>query len=371
MSVSTSPEGKLHFPTLVISDVHLGKGVAKADLLLEFLQNVTCDRLIINGDLIDGWRLMAKKHTKLPEMHIHVLDRINEMAALGTEVVYIAGNHDENLRANWDREARTIREPGRKRPPSFLDRDIEFYDPNQDSRFSIKVCDTLDYTDPQGRKVHFFHGDQLEPKILKTKIGRAISMKGDGFYDAFVNMDDSRAQRMAKVQNSLEKKGKHFSLAKFAKKAAKGSFGINKAFRKAASKVEEKGYQGVGVGHNHDPYIRDDKDGLYLNSGDWVEHCTALTHDEDGNWRLLQWKDMRKELGFGKIPNKKDKNPSAAYRSITQKQLRALQWIWPAKDTVKRRAKMLETKRKIRALRSKLVESERALVTQAREFDLY
>lgn len=30
---------------------------------------------------------------------------------------------------------------------------------------------------------------------------------------------------------------------------------------------------------------------LYCNDGDWVEHCTALTEDENGCLRLLHWSD--------------------------------------------------------------------------------
>jgi hypothetical protein len=27
----------------------------------------------------------------------------------------------------------------------------------------------------------------------------------------------------------------------------------------------------------------------YLNSGDWVDSCTALGEDFDGNWHIIDW----------------------------------------------------------------------------------
>lgn len=46
-----------HYKTIVISDVHLGTKSSKAKELVRFLKSNTCDKLILNGDIIDGWRL--------------------------------------------------------------------------------------------------------------------------------------------------------------------------------------------------------------------------------------------------------------------------------------------------------------------------
>jgi UDP-2,3-diacylglucosamine pyrophosphatase LpxH len=53
---------KDHYKTIVISDVHLGTQGSKAKELVKFLKVNTCDRLILNGDIIDGWQL--KKYGK-------------------------------------------------------------------------------------------------------------------------------------------------------------------------------------------------------------------------------------------------------------------------------------------------------------------
>lgn len=45
------------YPTIVISDVHLGTEHSKTEQLAQFLRTVNCNTLILNGDIIDGWQL--------------------------------------------------------------------------------------------------------------------------------------------------------------------------------------------------------------------------------------------------------------------------------------------------------------------------
>lgn len=46
-----------HYKTVIISDVHIGAPFSKVREVTEFLSSVNCDRLILNGDIIDGWQL--------------------------------------------------------------------------------------------------------------------------------------------------------------------------------------------------------------------------------------------------------------------------------------------------------------------------
>lgn len=36
---------------------------------------------------------------------------------------------------------------------------------------------------------------------------------------------------------------------------------------------------------------------LYLNDGDWVEHCTALVEDHTGAMELIHWSEQPASLG--------------------------------------------------------------------------
>jgi len=43
-----------YYPTIVISDVHLGTEHSKTIEVTDFLRTVNCKTLILNGDIIDG-----------------------------------------------------------------------------------------------------------------------------------------------------------------------------------------------------------------------------------------------------------------------------------------------------------------------------
>ena len=47
------------FHSIIISDVHLGTKDSKANEVIQFLRATRCKRLILNGDIIDGWALRS------------------------------------------------------------------------------------------------------------------------------------------------------------------------------------------------------------------------------------------------------------------------------------------------------------------------
>ena len=86
-----------HYKTVVISDVHLGAPHSKVREVSEFLSAVDCDRLIMNGDIIDGWQL-KNSNDKWNTSHSAFFRVIMKMMEKhGTEVIYVSGNHDDFL----------------------------------------------------------------------------------------------------------------------------------------------------------------------------------------------------------------------------------------------------------------------------------
>ena len=86
----------LRFRTVVLSDVHLGTAECHADEVNHFLRHVQCERLILNGDIIDGWSLMRKggwqnRHTRFVRLVLKHMEKRD------TEVIYLRGNHDDVL----------------------------------------------------------------------------------------------------------------------------------------------------------------------------------------------------------------------------------------------------------------------------------
>lgn len=48
---------KKHYKTVILSDIHLGKPNNLSNKLIEFLENITMDSIIFNGDVVDFWQL--------------------------------------------------------------------------------------------------------------------------------------------------------------------------------------------------------------------------------------------------------------------------------------------------------------------------
>jgi len=69
---------------------------------------------------------------------------------------------------------------------------------------------------------------------------------------------------------------------------------------RVAERARERGYDGHICGHIHRGRIRDEAGTLYLNDGDWVEHCTALVEHHDGAMEVLHWTE--RELSVANSP---------------------------------------------------------------------
>ena len=87
---------RLRFNAIWISDTHLGLRACKAEFLLDFLQHAECKQLYLVGDIIDFWHM--KKGMRWPALHNKVIQQVMCMAARGTQVIYVPGNHDELFR---------------------------------------------------------------------------------------------------------------------------------------------------------------------------------------------------------------------------------------------------------------------------------
>ena len=84
----------LDAPTYVISDLHLGAAPADVErACLDFLRSLQgrARALVINGDLYDFW---FEWRTVIPRRAFRVLAALGDLKDSGTEVLWIAGNHD-------------------------------------------------------------------------------------------------------------------------------------------------------------------------------------------------------------------------------------------------------------------------------------
>lgn len=52
----------------------------------------------------------------------------------------------------------------------------------------------------------------------------------------------------------------------------------------------------VESGHIHHPDMKWVDDVLYINDGDWVEHCTFVAEDYEGKLALVHWADQKEVI---------------------------------------------------------------------------
>ncbi len=308
-----------HYPVLVVSDTHLGMGNSSTDLLVEFLQNVTCDRLILNGDIIDGWRINMHKPEAFSEAQLRVMDAINRMIAAGTEVIYIPGNHDSELR-RMNLFGKTLH--GLRFEPDF------------------------EFTDPKGRKLFVCHGDRFDPMQqghdpmntgpgaaqkppgnIKKTIGRGQMLLIDRGYEA--------GSKVSTIIDKVSERLLHKSVGLFSRlrNALEGAAGTKGGMEKAAIEHAKAGkYDGIICGHFHMSAHRQQDGKLYLNSGDWVESYTALAMTKDGDWKVVEWTKERQEKGLKRsFRQAANDNPDKAFRPATEKIVADIRKIWPGR----------------------------------------
>ena len=82
----------------------------------------------------------------------------------------------------------------------------------------------------------------------------------------------------------------YWSLAGYLKFKAKETTKVIENFQTVfLDYAREHGYDGVICGHIHHPEIKDVDGIAYMNSGDWVENCTALVEHMDGRWEIIKY----------------------------------------------------------------------------------
>jgi UDP-2,3-diacylglucosamine pyrophosphatase LpxH len=130
-----------------------------------------------------------------------------------------------------------------------------------------------------------FHGDVFDASIQRARWLAQIAGKG---YDLLIWLNRAINQ----VRNRFGYPSVAF--AANVKKNVKGAVKYIGDFEHTAIELAaEKGYDYVLCGHIHRPQMREvtASNGhtvTYLNSGDWVEHLTALEFDR-GKWSIYQY----------------------------------------------------------------------------------
>lgn len=245
-----TPNGKLKFRTVWISDTHLGTSGCNAELLHDFLHSIKPETLYLVGDIIDGWRL--KRGWYWPPRHNDIIRRVLKLANKGTRVVYIPGNHDEALR-----------------------------DYTGLAFGGVEIMSEAIHTTADGKRFLVLHGDEFDGVVLYA---RWLAFLGDAGYSALL--------RLNVTFNAVRRRFglPYWSLSAYIKHRVKNAVAFISHFEEVvAHAARERGVDGVVCGHIHSAEIRDFDGITYMNDGDWVESCTALVEHADGSIEILDW----------------------------------------------------------------------------------
>ncbi len=245
---------KVSYRTVFLSDIHLGTPDSKATEVGDFLKMLTCEKLILNGDIIDGWAL--KRGAKWESRHSRVIRRILKMTEKDdTDVIYLRGNHDEILE--------------RFLPLVFG---------------KIRFTKEYIHTAANGLRYLVVHGDGFDSVSTNHKWLAALGAVG---YDSLLKIN--RYYNYWRVWRGKE----YFSLSKRVKAKVKSAVSFVDKYEVLLQELAlHKECDGIICGHIHTPEDKKVGEVHYLNSGDWVESLTAIVEHHDGRMELIHYKDF-------------------------------------------------------------------------------
>jgi UDP-2,3-diacylglucosamine pyrophosphatase LpxH len=235
---------------VVISDVHLGTPSCRSADLLRYLLSIKPKKLVIDGDLCDLGSYF--RNAWAPE-HLLIVRRILKMAAKGTEVYYVTGNHDAPLRKYSGM-----------------------------SLGGVHLVDRLELTYGDKRAL-VIHGDCFDGHI---QVPGWVKKLGGWIYDLIMK-GNNLVNRMRGWFGKAP-----VSLATLIKNNVGMAQKYIERFRTSSVDAAKRGrFDAVICGHIHEADNQVIDGILYLNSGDWVEHCTSLEY-ADGEWQVVHCRDL-------------------------------------------------------------------------------
>jgi UDP-2,3-diacylglucosamine pyrophosphatase LpxH len=273
---TTGSKNVRHVRALFLSDIHLGMRPTGIAQLNDFLRHHEAETIYLVGDILDGWRLARSWYW--PPAYDEFVEEMMRKAERGTRIVILPGNHDEFLREYLGTYFGEI---------EFVDRTV--------------------HTSALGRTYLVMHGDQFDVVVVHAKW---LAHVGDWAYrmalrtNMFINWVRRRLHRP------------YWSLSAWAKNKVKNAVSVIGRFEQALTlEAQETGVDGVICGHIHLADMHDRLGIHYINTGDWVESCTAVCETKEGEFELIRWSAQvrpvkppreRRRLGLRRKPTAPD-----------------------------------------------------------------
>jgi UDP-2,3-diacylglucosamine pyrophosphatase LpxH len=255
--VERNAPAPLKLRTVFVSDIHLGFKGCSAELLLDFLHCVEMEYLFLVGDIIDVWSM--KKSMFWPQAHNNVVRTILGKAKRGTKVIFVPGNHDE----------------------VFREFDGAVFG-------NLEIHKDYIHAGADGRRILILHGDEFDSVV---KFSPWLAKLGSNIYDILLALNPyiNWWRRLFDLP--------HWSLSAYLKNKTKKACQYIGSFEESVAQAARKrGVDAVVCGHIHRAEMREIEGILYCNDGDWVESCSALVEDMNGQLRLIDWPKLKEQL---------------------------------------------------------------------------
>ncbi len=273
--------GRQKLRSVFLSDIHLGSRYSQAESLLDFLNAIQPEHLYLVGDIIDGWRLKHRWHWR--PVFNQILPRLLELGRSGTQVRFTPGNHDAFFR--------------------------EF---THDFGF-LEIADTFCHHTADGRRFLVLHGDRFDDVELRTPW---LSYVGSWAYETLLWLDAHINQ-----VRSLFGCEQHSFSADIKRRVKQAVMFVSRFEQRLRQAAFEAGCDGVICGHVHTPAVSLQQGLAYFNTGDWIEHRTALVEHDDGRMEIVHLPRRPFEAMQAAVPRSLSAGESSHARSDRQRDL--------------------------------------------------
>lgn len=247
--------------SLFLSDLHLGASDFASPRFEAYAARFDGNaprKLFLVGDIVDVRHIRRHRVSRLE--HFAALERLIGIAAR-SPTTYLWGNHDP--------EAEMLS------PFCGVDAGLTRH---------LVVARRALHRLADGRLALILHGDEVDP-LIRVGMTKAFVNKVTRYYYRLMAADryilslrrafHEDARPLISTLKALAPRWRRY--------IASYETTIAQIARTAGADV-------VLCGHVHAPKMRRIGNVLYINSGDWVEHCTAVEEDEAGRLRLVDWR---------------------------------------------------------------------------------
>ena len=241
------------YRTLFISDLHLGTRASQADMLIDFLRHNDAETIYLVGDIVDFWRI--RRGAIWPQSHNDVLQKILRKVRKGTRVVFIPGNHDDGLRQYCGQ------------------------------RFGgIEIGRPAIHAPADGRRYLIIHGDEFD---VVVRYAKWLAFLGDRGYE--LALATNAPLNFVRKRLGLD----YWSLSSYLKQRVKTAVNFIGEFENSlAEEAKRRQVEGIVCGHIHHAASREIHGVHYVNTGDWVESCTAVGETLGGELQVIRWLEV-------------------------------------------------------------------------------